>query len=139
MRSIQHVIFPLGDFINLYNDLLVLCPFWDMTISLRQPLRQALFATSLLWDMSFILQQPLWDMTILRHDIFTTLTIMRHDHFETCFFSYFIIWSMIFFSSTSGPHNNQPPKNHLLDLDYFSNCEFSYKEQKSVSKSHSLI
>ena len=51
-------------------------------------MRQALLATSLLWDMSFFLQQPLWDMTILRHDIFPTATIMRHDHFETWHFSY---------------------------------------------------
>ena len=101
-------------------DLLVLCPFWDITISLRRPLwdkpclPRVYFETCPLsydnhyetrpfWDMSFFLHQPLWDMTILRHDIFPTLSIMRHDHFETWHFSYFNhyetwpFWDMKFF------------------------------------------
>ena len=101
-------------------DLLVLCPFWDITISLRRPLwdkpclPRVYFETCPLsydnhyetrpfWDMSFFLHQPLWDMTILRHDIFPTLPIMRHDHFETWHFSYFNhyetwpFWDMKFF------------------------------------------
>jgi hypothetical protein len=102
-------------------ELLVLCPFWDMSISLRRPLwdksclPRAYFETCPLsynnhyetwpfWDMTFFLQQPLWDMTILRHDIFSTSTIMRHDHFETWHFSYinhyetWLFWDMFFWN-----------------------------------------
>ena len=91
-------------------DLLILCPFWDLTIFLRGPIwdkpcwLRAYFETCPFsynnhyetwpfWDMTFFLQQPLWDMTILRHDHFETwhfetwpfwdVTILRHDIFPT--------------------------------------------------------
>ena len=106
MRTIQHFIFPLGDFINLCNDLLVLCPFWDMAISLRRPLWdkpcliRAYFETYPLSYNNHYETWPFWDMTILRHDTFPTATIMRHDHFETWHFSYinhfetWLFWDM---------------------------------------------
>ena len=94
-------------------------------------MRQALLATSLLWDMSFFLQQPLWDMTILRHDIFPTATIMRHDPFETWHFETWPFWDVtilrhdIFPTATIMRHDIFPTTTIMKD-DHLETWFFCY-------------
>ena len=105
MRSIQHVIFPLGDFINLYNDHYETWTSWyyahfetwlffyggqyeTSLVGYEPTLRHVLFPTTTImrhdhFETWHFETWPFWDVTILRHDIFPTATIMRHDIFPT--------------------------------------------------------
>ena len=113
--------FPLGDFIDLYNDHYKTWTSWyyahfetwlfyygehyeTSLVGYKPTLRHFLFPTTTIlrhdhfetWHFSYSNHYetwPFWDMTILRHDIFPTTTIMKDYHLETRFFSYYIIWS----------------------------------------------
>ena len=111
---------------------------------------QDLFATRLLWDMSFILQQPLWDWNILGHDVFPTTTTMRHDHFETWCFSYkdhyetWPFWDMVFFlqrplwDMTILRHDVLPTMT-IMRHDHFETCESLPYEKSSGEKDYTSL